>query len=170
VALSPSERQRRYRARHPERVTARVGAWRAANPDKTRRQKKAWNKANPDRVAAYERTKYRRHATKIKARVSAWQAANPDKVKIQSAIRAARKRAGGGFTRQDVEAKFDLQGGACVYCPAPLSLGFEIDHRMPLALHGPNTPENIQLLCVTCNRRKGKKHPDVWLAELTGNV
>jgi 5-methylcytosine-specific restriction endonuclease McrA len=33
---------------------------------------------------------------------------------------------------------------------------------MPLKLGGSNWPENLQLLCRTCNLRKNAKHPDVW--------
>jgi 5-methylcytosine-specific restriction endonuclease McrA len=35
----------------------------------------------------------------------------------------------------------------------------EIDHIKPLFLGGLSTPENVQLLCRACNRRKGwRKH------------
>ena len=40
----------------------------------------------------------------------------------------------------------------------------EIDHYMPRALGGGNETDNLQLLCVPCNRRKRDKHPDVWRA------
>lgn len=35
----------------------------------------------------------------------------------------------------------------------------EIDHIVPVALGGPTVPGNLQLLCKTCNRRKGAKAP-----------
>jgi hypothetical protein len=47
-------------------------------------------------------------------------------------------------------------GGQCVEC------GFrdpyiEYDHKIPRSKGGPNTVENIQLLCRGCNRKKGDK-------------
>jgi 5-methylcytosine-specific restriction endonuclease McrA len=33
--------------------------------------------------------------------------------------------------------------------------GFEVDHKIPLACGGPDTPDNMQWLTVEANRRKG---------------
>ncbi|NUM88400.1 MAG: HNH endonuclease, partial [Bdellovibrionales bacterium] len=39
----------------------------------------------------------------------------------------------------------------CENCHSRYAL--EIDHRIPRALGGPNTPENLRLLCRSCNQR-----------------
>jgi len=55
---------------------------------------------------------------------------------------------------QDVKvAVWQRDGGRCVQCASNESL--EFDHIIPLAMGGANTTRNLQLLCETCNRRKG---------------
>lgn len=44
-------------------------------------------------------------------------------------------------------------GGRCRNCGAQRDLHF--DHVIPRSLGGANTAENVQLLCRTCNLRKG---------------
>ncbi len=44
-------------------------------------------------------------------------------------------------------------GGRCVECGS--QQGMEYDHIIPLAMGGSNTDRNLQLLCESCNRRKG---------------
>jgi len=43
--------------------------------------------------------------------------------------------------------------GRCAYCGSTEKL--EIDHIIPLARGGTNDSDNLQVLCRSCNRRKG---------------
>lgn len=43
--------------------------------------------------------------------------------------------------------------GACRHCGATVELQF--DHVIPIAMGGSSVPENLQVLCGPCNRRKG---------------
>ena len=73
------------------------------------------------------------------------------------------------FRRRQVS---DRDGNACKQCgwkfgdPVPTisrRTGFttyrtlEIDHIIPVALGGTNAVENLQILCTTCNARKGAR-------------
>jgi 5-methylcytosine-specific restriction endonuclease McrA len=44
-------------------------------------------------------------------------------------------------------------GGRCVYCGSTNEL--QIDHAIPVSMGGSSAPENLQILCGPCNRRKG---------------
>jgi 5-methylcytosine-specific restriction endonuclease McrA len=44
-------------------------------------------------------------------------------------------------------------GGCCVECQSTFDLQY--DHIIPVAMGGATTFENLQLLCASCNKRKG---------------
>lgn len=67
-------------------------------------------------------------------------------------------------TRQIIDAKLisalvEKQRWRCACCSASVRKGYEMDHIVPLALGGAHHIDNIQILCVRCNRSKGAKHP-----------
>ncbi|MCY3693332.1 MAG: HNH endonuclease signature motif containing protein [Chloroflexota bacterium] len=50
------------------------------------------------------------------------------------------------------------QGGKCMYCGAKQRIDLmDCDHKNPIARGGSNTKRNFQVLCRTCNTRKGAK-------------
>lgn len=134
-----------YAASHREQSRAKAAAWRAANPEKSKEGRAAYAAANPE---------------KIRANKARWKVLNPESVIINEHIRRARKAGVGGKLSPGLAEKlFKLQRGKCACCKKPLGKDFHRDHRMPLALGGSNTDDNIQLLCPTCNLQKNAKHP-----------
>jgi HNH endonuclease len=70
----------------------------------------------------------------------------------------ARESAGPAARRERIapeirRAVFERDGGRCVDCGS----GFDIqyDHVIPLSMGGAGTVENLQVLCASCNQRKG---------------
>jgi 5-methylcytosine-specific restriction endonuclease McrA len=80
--------------------------------------------------------------------------------------KAMLKGAAGRITLGDVRRSFESQNGICLACSVVLGDAFHVDHIMPIKLGGTNYPENIQILCPTCNLSKAAKHPDVWMREI----
>lgn len=81
----------------------------------------------------------------------------------------SRGRALAKALRRCSRKQWDSQGGCCYWCGEELKVSkdifelggqYHIDHYMPLALGGDNTPENIVISCIPCNRKKGDDHPE----------
>lgn len=96
------------------------------------------------------------------------------KIKVaKHARRAAAQNAEGSHTRSDILNLFDLQRGRCASCASCLkvrgALKYHVDHVIPLSRGGSNDKSNLQLLCPTCNLKKGSKDPSDW-AVLCGRL
>lgn len=133
-------------------ISATRAAWYADNLDKARATNAAWKCANRDSE---------------RARLVAWHKANPEARRINEHNRRARERANGGKLSKGIADKlFRLQRGKCACgCKQPLGDDYHMDHRMPLALGGTNTDDNMQLLRSTCNLQKHSKHPVDFMQE-----
>ncbi len=86
-----------------------------------------------------------------------WKKENLDRIRPSLRDRKARMRgAEGTFTLQDIELILLEQNNKCPGCLAEFTLfkPYTIDHFIPLNKGGTNYPENIQLLCSSCNCSK----------------
>ena len=148
-----------YYAANTERQKATSAAWVKANPEKVRAKHAAWRSANPEKCNAKAAAWRRENPERAKAIWSAWQKANPQAVRIKSQNRRAKKAASGKLSKGLISKLFTLQKGMCPCCKQPLGNDYHLDHRMPLALGGSNTDDNMQLLRATCNLQKHAHHP-----------
>lgn len=178
----------KYRADNPEKTRETTIRCRLAKPDMTRETKAKYRASNLEKIKAYH-AKYNSensneikatHAAyyianteQIKAAVAKWQKANPEKLKEITAqwhkanpdacaayAHNRRAQSAGGRLSRGLSAKlFKLQKGMCPCCKQPLGDDYHMDHKMPLALGGSNTDDNMQLLRAKCNMQKNAKHP-----------
>ena len=124
---------------------ARARAWQAANPERVKENKKAWQEANREKFVGY---------------TMKWRASNPEAARAIHSNRRAKKMGAKGRVSADIREKlFVLQKGKCPCCGKPLGDDCHLDHKMPLALGGTNTDDNMQLLRAKCNMEKSAKHP-----------
>lgn len=94
--------------------------------------------------------------------------ARPDLHCLYEHRRRARKRnaAGGSYTADDIKRIGMGQNWRCRYCGTSLLPGYEVDHIVALANGGTNDADNIQLVCASCNRKKGRKSEAEFLRRL----
>lgn len=135
----------KYRIKHAEKVKATADKHYKENKEKMVLRAKEWASNNP---------------SKVRLAKNKWAEANRDAYRIYSHNRRSRERDAVGTLSTDIAKKlFSLQRGKCACCARPLGNKYHRDHRMPLALGGSNTDDNIELLCPTCNLQKQAKHP-----------
>jgi 5-methylcytosine-specific restriction endonuclease McrA len=77
--------------------------------------------------------------------------------------RARLMNASGEHSVEYIEMLLEKQAAKCVACDADISDDYQVDHIYPLAKGGSNDESNIQLLCKSCNSRKGAKDPIEFL-------
>lgn len=135
-----------YRARHREKHNAYQREYARNGPTGKPR-------ARPKQVSTFDRRAYRRM----------WGQSNRAKLREYDHRRRAREKVGQGFTSADVLRLLDQQENRCFYCAASLA-GYEVDHRIPLSRGGTNSPDNIVVACRGCNRSKGAKTAEEFMA------
>jgi 5-methylcytosine-specific restriction endonuclease McrA len=100
---------------------------------------------------------YERFRPKLAAKMREYRKKNPEKVREWSQKRKASKT--GKLPRGTVARLLELQRSTCAACRKSLKDGYHVDHIQALASGGKHIPKNIQLLCPTCNTKKGAKDP-----------
>lgn len=132
-----------------------------ANKDRKLTLAKKWREENADRMKELNKKYRETHKEHIKERHAKYHLANPEKAIFRKFVRRAKIAQVGGKLSYGIRKKlFHLQSGKCVICKCNLKDVIQhLDHTLPLHLGGMNVDSNMQLLCSTCNLKKGAKHP-----------
>lgn len=166
---------REWKKNNPDKVKEVLDEWIKNNPerrkehDKRKYQKnkevisvrtKAYYEANRDVIR--ERERIRNNTPEAKERRRTYARNNlARRCLLENRRRARKLNAGGEHEIEDISKLLELQRGKCagVDCKKSIKKGYHIDHIIPLSRGGMNDKYNLQLLCPTCNMRKGARDP-----------
>lgn len=132
---------------------------------------KIYESKNRDWRVAKARERARKNTAKRVLYNKEWRHKNPEiagpMARAGSLKRRARKRsAEGRHSAQDIKKLLAKQNHKCAACRVSVKMaGYHVDHIIPLARGGANWPDNLQILCPTCNLSKGAKDPIAWANE-----
>lgn len=122
-----------------------------------------WIKANPEKVSAWARRWRQENKVSFTAMVREWRKKNPASVRLSKhRRRILAQDASGEYTKDDIARLLEHQLELCVGCKVDISSAYTIDHILPLSRGGGNAPDNLQLLCLSCNSSKGTKLMQEW--------
>ena len=165
------EKSRNYYQTNKERLSKQNQEWREAHKAKTSEYGRDWYSRNRARVLDMARKYRTANREKISAKDRRYKQANPERIRANNVKRKAVKRnAEGHFTPADIRALLKAQRGRCVYCQADIIDCYTVDHMTPLSRGGSNWPDNLQLLCVSCNSSKHDKTHDEYLSYLASSL
>jgi 5-methylcytosine-specific restriction endonuclease McrA len=159
---------REYYQRNKERLqqNARIRAakLRAENPKLADERAKKSKHKNAEKYKDYANAYYEKHKQKFIEKAKKADKENVYQRRTRTALRRARKaKAGGSYTRHDIERLLISQASKCNGCGCDISIKFEVDHITPISRGGDNNISNIQLLCRPCNAQKWAFTMDEWI-------
>jgi len=160
-------RRERYLAANGEKVSGKYKQYWEKNAESLRAKKREYYAKNKEKITAQKRdyVEKNKEAIRVKRSENGWK--YNDKARIQSSKRRAlKKSADGSYTLSDVHDLMVCQNNKCSVCKKEISFGiknnFHVDHMIPLSRGGSNWPENLQLLCTSCNCSKNNLLPLEW--------
>ncbi len=150
-----SNKARRRQLYHRDIEESRRKSKARRNAEKDKERRRIYRANNPDKIRAYE-AEYNRSESR-KQYIHQYRQKHPE-ITINH---RNRQREAGKFTAQEwIELK-TLYSYSCLCCGRQEpDINLTVDHVIPLVKGGANTIDNIQPLCITCNKKKGTKTTD----------
>ena len=178
-----------YKEANKERNALKRKAHYESNKEYVSAVNKIWSDANKGRKSITNKALYENKREERLIQCWKWYQANKDRIAIVNKAyrhanrerlsigrnnrRALERNSKGTYSVLDINILLVTQDSKCVYCKTDLIVAsknnYHIDHIMPLKLGGSNFPDNLQLLCPTCNLSKGHKHPDIYEKQINHN-
>ena len=141
-------------------------------------QQRLWRLINPGKQSEYnKRYKEKNPAFVLKCQTD-WRDNNKESIKdynkkylsenLSSAVtynrnrRARYRNLEGSHTVDDIQNLLESQNYRCNTCFIFLDK-YDVDHVIPQSRGGSNGPDNLQILCPTCNRSKHNKTMEEWI-------
>jgi 5-methylcytosine-specific restriction endonuclease McrA len=168
AAIARASDQRRLERRkadlaYGDAQRAYARAWYAANRDRVLAQRRAVAAKRGEEIRAYRRRVYAANPQKVLTRMRNWIALHPERAHAWRRANDHKRRvAGMHFTAAEWLALVERFAGACAYCGRPGNL--EADHVIPISRGGTNDIQNILPACRACNRSKGPRTLEEFLA------
>lgn len=161
------EQRKAYYAAHKEHDNEKSRQWRLAHLEVARERSRRQYEADCEAWKERSRRWREEHLEQAKANNKRWAEAHPENIATISRNRKARElSADGSHTAEDIKAQYERQKGKCYYCGERVGTKYHVDHVIPLASGGSNSPENLVISCPTCNLSKGPKHPQDFCGRL----
>jgi 5-methylcytosine-specific restriction endonuclease McrA len=155
-----------YFAENPAKKAEYYARYVAKNPDKVKAETLRYYHANKELIAARKSARLRANPEKFAAYFTSYRKNNPEKCRAIRANRRAQKKCSDGtHNGNDIKQLLVAQKHKCVVCRRCIKRSYHVDHIQPLAKGGSNGRLNLQLLCPTCNQKKSKKDPILFMQE-----
>lgn len=140
-------------------------------------EQRLWRQNNPGKQSEYNKRYRDKNKIFVLKCVKNWRDNNKDHIKdynsqyvqenLMSIVtynrnkRARNRNLEGTHTVGDIKDLLEKQDYKCNTCLIPLDK-YDVDHKIPQSKGGSNGPENLQILCPTCNRSKNDKTMEEW--------
>lgn len=149
---------RKWKADNRDRARETDRLWREANRERSNAHSRKWRSVNRERHLALCRRWNAANRDRRRANLARWKEMNPGRLAKWYRQRRAKASQGPHYSEAEWHALLAVYGYRCVACGVEAqhtAEGFLTpDHVIPVCMSGPNSIDNIQPLCLDCNRRK----------------
>lgn len=148
------------KGRDPVKAKIRRQEWENRNCEKKNARHRLWREQNKERALANEAQYRIDNRERLNKRNREWAKTHHETYSVYCRNRRARKRAAeGSHTADDIARLREVQRDRCAVCRAKLNKKGHVDHIIALSKGGSNWPNNLQLLCESCNCSKHSRDP-----------